>query len=119
MEIIIICILVALLLILFNTDGFSSLEYDISQGNSASYSGRPNIGGETWNRSPFLQDKDEMPFEPLTFHGQIPLSYETHRSYKGLKLNPESVFNKNPVCDPACCPSTYSCDHGCVCLYNK
>lgn len=94
---------------------FSDVNSNISDGNTASWSNRANIGGPTWKQRPEFQ-RTPGQFEPLTFHGhQIPLDYETKRSYKGHKLNPNSITNKNPKCEPGCCPSSNTCDHGCVC----
>lgn len=94
---------------------FSSIDGDISDGNPESWSKRPNVGGSTFMRRPQFRGRGNDQFEPLTFYGQIPLDYETHRSYKGDVINPESIPTKNPVCDLGCCPSSHSCDHGCIC----
>lgn len=53
-----------------------------------------------------------------------PMGGESHpnlsKMYKpsvdGTKNGPKSMFMfSHNVCHPGCCPSTYSCDHGCVC----
>lgn len=98
---------------------FSQIDQDISKGNSVSWSGRENVGGPTWRARPEFQVTPGK-FEPLTIYGQVPLGYETRRSYKGEKINPQAVPNMNPKCSPGCCPSSYSCDSGCVCYeYRK
>lgn len=44
------------------------------------------------------------------------MSHEYKPSVDGTKDGPKSMFMfSHNVCSPGCCPSTYSCDHGCVC----
>lgn len=44
------------------------------------------------------------------------LSKQNYPSIDGKKGSKKSMFMfSHNVCHPGCCPSTYSCDHGCVC----
>ena len=77
----------------------------------------------------FNSDKNELiPSEKLAvFQGNTlpdapfaPVNFDDHESLPtvdGTKDAPKSMFmmafNK---CDPSCCPSTYSCSGGCVCM---
>jgi hypothetical protein len=98
---------------------FSSLEYDISDGNPESLSKIQNTGGRSWSALPELKHIITMkksPFEPPTVQGYgVPLKYEFRRSYKGDKLHPASLHERQIRCHPGCCPSSNSCDSGCLC----
>src|SRR3989338_2420843 len=83
----------------------SSIDDDISQGNSSSWSRRPNPLG----KGPELDNPQ------IVYQGTpLPLAYETR-----LATPPaDSMFYlARHRCSPDCCPSPYSCDHGCVCQH--
>lgn len=83
----------------------SPIEDDIKQGNPASWSGRPNPPGKG----------EELDNPQIVYQGTpLPLAYETR-----LATSPvDSMFYLARYrCSPDCCPSPYSCDHGCVCQH--
>lgn len=55
------------------------------------------------------------PPKPIVFdtHESLPTIDGTQGSDKSMFM---MAFNK---CDPSCCPSTYSCSGGCVCMTNE
>lgn len=105
---------------------YSFLADDISRGNIASWSGRPNAAGR-YDRS--LLDRaaatgtsvfaappapgSPLADAPVVLQGHsLPLLYETEAS----KVETPLIFPQlNDHCNPGCCPSTYTCDSGCVC----
>ena len=53
---------------------------------------------------------------PTGLETQPELSKQHYPSIDGKKDSKRSMFMfSHNVCHPGCCPSTYSCDHGCVC----
>jgi hypothetical protein len=53
---------------------------------------------------------------PTGLETQPELSKQHNPSIDGKKDSKRSMFMfSHNVCHPGCCPSTYSCDHGCVC----
>jgi hypothetical protein len=57
--------------------------------------------------------------DPMGNKGKLNLGYQDNNpppSVDGTNDGPKSMFMfTNNVCHPGCCPSTYTCDHGCVC----
>lgn len=90
---------------------FSNIGEDIGQGVTGSYSGRPN--GPTDRLRALGENTSQKP--PMTYYGHgIPL--KAGERSPGPFLNPlKTPHHKSPKCSPKCCPSPYSCDHGCVC----
>ena len=44
-------------------------------------------------------------------------NHSSYPSVNGMKESDRSLFTfTNNKCDPSCCPSTYSCSGGCVCM---
>ena len=92
---------------------FSSVKDDISNGNSISWSKIVNRPGKLYGRRPIYNK------EKLTFQGHgIPLIYETRLS-KTHPSEGKSLSSRNLKCHPGCCPSTYSCDGGCLCFHRS
>lgn len=53
---------------------------------------------------------------PTGLETEPELSKQENPSIDGKKDSKRSMFMfSHNVCHPGCCPSTYSCDHGCVC----
>lgn len=92
---------------------FSPMTDDISQGNPVSWSGRENLPGH--------HSGNEFADQPaLTFWGSgIPLTHETRLGIPDPVVRPRdrihTLSSANVKCSPECCPSPYSCDHGCLC----
>lgn len=92
---------------------FSDLTDDISKGNPISWSARQNLPGP--------HSGTEFAETPaFTFWGSgIPLTHETRVGKPDPVIRPQdrihTLSSANLRCSPECCPSPYSCDHGCVC----
>lgn len=57
---------------------------------------------------------------PLTDKKSIEPTYSNGTTVDGTKNTPKSLaILKYNYCNPGCCPSTYSCSNGCVCLTDK
>lgn len=67
-------------------------------------------------------DPTKQQFNPSkgpTYYGHsIPLAFEDHLPGP-LWGEPNSPHHLNAKCSPKCCPSPYSCDHGCLCVDQK
>ena len=93
---------------------FSPVEDDVSHGNPISWSKRPNM---------LVTPRPQYNTGNLTdvaFHAHgIPLDYETYRTKKDSNPNTliDTLSSRNIKCEPGCCPSPYSCDHGCLCYH--
>lgn len=93
---------------------FSEITDDISKGNAVSWSNRKN--------SPGPHAGNEFADQPaFTFWGSgIPLIHETRLGIPDpvirKKHRIETLSSANLRCSPECCPSPYSCDHGCLCF---
>jgi|UniRef100_A0A6C0BLG6 hypothetical protein len=90
----------------YNTDG--SLVDDISQGNPASWSGRPN---------PYVDINQKGRQDPIIYQGQgIPLTHEDHPTTPVGSETHSMFYFRDYLCRPECCTySPYSCSNGCVC----
>ena len=78
---------------------------DISQGVPVSYSGQINTPG----RVPRPQKQNSI----YTYYGHgIPLITTKPGPIQNPLLLPHNMGLR---CAPECCPSPYSCDHGCLC----
>ena len=54
--------------------------------------------------------------DPMGEESALNLKYKSGPSVDGTDKTPNSMFMfSHNKCSPGCCPSTYSCDHGCVC----
>jgi hypothetical protein len=104
----------AILYLYNNQEGFTNyklsygaLDNDIAIGNPVSWSNRINR---------FVDKNKKMDGPFSVYQGTpIPLKYEDRMQ----KLPKNSMFYfANYKCSPECCPSPYSCDHGCVCFSN-
>ena len=85
--------------------GMSTLSEDISQGVPVSYSGQINTPG----RVPRPQKQNSI----YTYYGHgIPLITTKPGPIQNPLLLPHNMGLR---CAPECCPSPYSCDHGCLC----
>lgn len=100
---------------------------------SLGYNVHASSGVSTWvhtiAREPF-QAAIVDPAKVVVYQGNgvpdqpvVPTKFDQHQSFPtvdGTDGTPRSMFmmafNK---CDPSCCPSTYSCSGGCVCMTNE
>jgi hypothetical protein len=92
---------------IYETFGFNNLDEDISDGNIASFSGRPN---------PFLYVNQRGQRDPIIYqaHG-IPLIHEDHPTAP-IPGDRSMFYFSNYSCKPECCQySSDSCSNGCVC----
>lgn len=87
---------------------FSGIGSFIGDGVCSSWDNKPN-GPD--RKKPQLNPTDQ----PLmTYYGHgIPLDPSPPGDFDGMPITPH---NLNPKCAPECCPSPYSCDHGCLCI---
>ena len=54
--------------------------------------------------------------DPLGEEAPLNLKYKSGPPVDGREGSPEAMFMfAHNKCSPGCCPSSYSCDHGCVC----
>jgi hypothetical protein len=90
---------------------FASIYDSIGDGVPGSYAGKPN---NTERTNPHQLHPTERPLPTYYGHG-IPLPHEMLKPGKvwGQHASPHHL---NPKCSPKCCPSPYSCDHGCLCV---
>lgn len=88
---------------------FSEITDDISDGNPISLSNKDNLPGVASLERPHYDKQN------FTFWGHgIPLAGETKLGkFYGQRIPTLSAMNL--TCSPKCCPSPYSCDHGCLC----
>lgn len=86
---------------------YSSLNYNIAQGNQLSWSDQPN---------PYLDSNLRGPQDPITYMGTpMPLSYEDNPTTP-IPIKDSMYQFSNYACKPECCLySPFSCSNGCVC----
>lgn len=83
---------------------FSDINMSIAEGNPISWAGIKNQPGD--KRPQYNQNPN------LVFQGHnFPLARETYQPLKGEN----TLVTHKMKCSPDCCPSPYSCDHGCLC----
>lgn len=83
----------------------------------------------TWLRATASERFSELvpPEKVIVYQGNgvpdqpvAPMTYDQHGSFPsvdGTEEGPRSLFMMSfNKCDPSCCPSTYSCSGGCVCM---
>lgn len=86
---------------------FASIHDNIGKGVNGSYAGVTNGSDPTKQR--FIKNADTF-----TYYGHgIPLDPVKPGPLWGDPITPHHL---NPQCSPGCCPSPYSCDHGCLCV---
>lgn len=87
---------------------FSGIGQHIGQGISGSYSNIVN--GPDPTKQMIHPTKNPLP----TYYGHgIPLQPVQPGPFDSPPITPH---NLNAKCSPECCPSPYSCDHGCLCV---
>ena len=97
---------------LSGTAPFSGLDDHIGDGVHASYD---NI----INAEPTQTKRLTNPLTPIgtllpTYQGHsLPLTPVDNTTLWGPPITPHYL---NVRCSPECCPSPYSCDHGCLCI---
>lgn len=68
----------------------------------------------------FVYQGNQIPLKQKLSYQNDTSSNENAPNVDGTSDSPKSLFmfsfNK---CSPECCPSTYSCDHGCICTNEK
>ena len=90
---------------------FSDIRNDISQGVPGSYSGYKNTHDSNPRRQRPLYNRN-----PVTIWGnQVPICKQTAPANFAGQDRIHSLSALQLKCSPECCPSPYSCDHGCVC----
>ncbi len=96
---------------------FSSIDEDISLGNSISWSNKPNPIYSYPTSIKYSNDKISDNINQLIVQGHgVPLSYEEQL----FPIVDKSMFYfNNYLASPKCCPSVYSSDKGCVCWKPK
>jgi len=92
---------------------FSEIGQDIGEGVPGSYSNRPNPADPT---KPILYPG--LGLLPTYYGHGIPLETPAPGPLDPT-VGPLSPHHLNPKCSPRCCPSPYSCDHGCLCVDTK
>jgi len=97
----------------FLTQYFAPLDYDMSEGNPASWDNRI----VTVKKNP-LADKRLTDFVTVQGH-PLPLDYELRRTKWTPEYQQYLVKHYNKVFRPECCPSTLSSDSGCMCVQPK
>jgi len=89
---------------------FSQIHDNIGTGVKGSYANVVN--GPDITKQKINPTKDPLP----TYYGHgIPLA-SNMRSPGPFLEEPITPHHLNPKCSPECCPSPYSCDHGCLCV---
>ena len=87
---------------------FSLLGQNISDGVQGSYAGIIN------GPDPTKQQLSPTDLPLPTYYGHsIPLLPVTPGPFDTPPITPHHL---NAKCSPECCPSPYSCDHGCLCV---
>lgn len=89
---------------------FSLLGQDMGQGVQGSYAGVINGPDPTKQILYPYSLKSPLP----TYYGHsLPLKPATPGPFVDSPITPHHL---NAKCSPDCCPSPYSCDHGCLCV---
>jgi len=94
------------------------LNYRISTGSDRKLTNCPE---STWRHSPsnlslvnknnFVAQGSQLPLHPTNTE-----QVSDGPTVDGTKNTPKNMFMfANNQCNPKCCPSTYSCDGGCIC----
>lgn len=91
----------------------ADIAWNMGSGVPGSFDGlilRPG-GSSTWRKQP-----NNVPLKRGKMYTSFgtPLPLKCEMMYQKVPQNPMFVFARN-VASPACCPSTYSTDTGCVC----
>lgn len=95
-----------------------------SQYNQTSYAVKMPVVEERFNSNELIPPEKMIVYQgnaiPDLEADATQVEYDTHESLPNVDGNADSprsmfmmAFNK---CDPSCCPSTYSCSGGCVCM---
>ena len=114
--ILILLILCALYSVKVNQRGgapFSELDKYVGKGVPGSYANIKNGPDPTKQQFKVVKHKNPLP----TYYGHgIPLKTQKPGAFWGEPITPHHT---NPICSLKCCPSPYSCDHGCLCVDQK
>lgn len=89
---------------------FSKIGAFVGEGLSGTWDNKIN-GPDTTKQQ---LNRSEHPL--MTYYGHsVPLLDEVRQpgDFDSMPITPHSL---NPKCAPECCPSPYSCDHGCLCV---